>query len=103
MALSVVWSLFGWLTWWSFTRRAWARLFLDVCSACKSGPDSGKNLSRTLLLALLCAENDNCASEHWQRPLQVMQLLLGSSEHHLVWTRMARYADLRSVDRPGRF
>lgn len=54
--------------------------FLDACSACKSGPDSGKNLSRTLLLALLCAENDNCASEHWQRPLQVMQLLLGSSD-----------------------
>ena len=36
--------------------------------------------TRTLLLALLCAENDNCASEHWQRPLQVTQLLLGSSD-----------------------
>ncbi len=83
MALSVVFSLFGWLTCWSFTRRAWPRLFLDACSACKSGPDSGKNLSRTLLLALLCAENDNCASEHWQRPLQVTQLLLGSSD--IIW------------------
>jgi hypothetical protein len=36
-----------------------------------------------LLLALLCAENDNCASEHWQRPLQVAQLLLGSSD--IIW------------------
>lgn len=40
------------------------------------GPKSGEHLARTLLLALLSAENDDRAGEHWQHPLQVLQLLL---------------------------